>query len=117
VWFVWLLAAAFWALMVVLIVQECRERGFGVLLGLKCADCGERIKRADKDTTRIRNEFVAALADRVFVAHAASGGKTEIFCQKVLGWGKPLMTFKDPSNIALHNLGALPFSGLDDIGS
>ena len=84
---------------------------------LMLSPCGERIKRADKDTTRIRNEFVAALADRVFVAHAASGGKTEIFCQKVLGWGKPLMTFKDPSNIALHNLGALPFSGLDDIGS
>jgi len=67
---------------------------------------GEKTKRADEDTARFRNEFVAALASRVFVAHAASGGTTESFCRKVLGWGKPLLTFKDPSNIALLNLGA-----------
>ena len=78
---------------------------------------GERTKRADEQTARVRNEFVAALAGRVFVAHAASGGKTEKFCRKVIGWRKPLLTFKDPSNIALLNLGALPFSCLDDIGS
>ncbi len=78
---------------------------------------GEKIKRADEDTARSRNEFVAALADRVFVAHAASGGKTEKFCRKVIGWRKPLLTFKDPSNIALLNLGALPFSSLNGIGS
>ncbi|MBU1205556.1 MAG: DNA-processing protein DprA [Proteobacteria bacterium] len=78
---------------------------------------GERTKRADEQTARIRNEFVAALADRVFVAHAASGGKTEKFCRKVIGWGKPLLTFKDLSNIALLNLGALPFSSLEGIGS
>ena len=78
---------------------------------------GEKTKRADEQTARVRNEFVAALADRVFVAHAAPGGKTEKFCRKVIGWRKALLTFKDPSNIALLNLGALPFSGLDDIGS
>lgn len=78
---------------------------------------GEKINRADEDTARIRNEFVAALASRVFVAHAAPGGKTEIFCRKVLGWGKPLLTFDDSGNTALINLGALPFSGLDEIGS
>ena len=74
---------------------------------------GERIKRADKDTARIRNEFVAALANRVFVAHAASGGKTESFCQKVHGWGKPLLTFEDPSNTALIKMGARPWASLD----
>jgi len=84
---------------------------------LMLSSFGEGIKRADKDTARIRNEFVAAFADRVFVAHAASGGKTEKFCRKVIGWRKPLLTFKDPSNIALLNLGARPFSGLDGIGS
>jgi predicted Rossmann fold nucleotide-binding protein DprA/Smf involved in DNA uptake len=78
---------------------------------------GERIKRTDKDTARIRNEFVAALASHVFIPHAASGGKTEIFCRKILGWGKPLLTFEDPSNNPLINYGARPFSGLDDIGS
>ncbi|MBM4331234.1 MAG: hypothetical protein FJ117_08445 [Deltaproteobacteria bacterium] len=78
---------------------------------------GEKIKRADEDTVRFRNEFVAALAERVFVAHAASGGKTESFCRKVLGWGKPLLTFDDPGNIMLLSLGARPFSSLNGIGS
>ena len=36
---------------------------------------GEKNKRADEQTARVRNEFVAALASRVFVAHAASGGE------------------------------------------
>ena len=82
---------------------------------LMLSPLGEKIKRADEDTARIRNEFVAALADRVFVAHAASGGKTESFCQKVQRWGKPLFTFEDPCNITLINLGARPFSGLAGI--
>jgi predicted Rossmann fold nucleotide-binding protein DprA/Smf involved in DNA uptake len=77
---------------------------------------GEKVKRADEHTARVRNEFVAALASRVFVAHAASGGKTESFCQKVLAWGKPLLTFGDTGNTGLINMGALPFSDLDDIG-
>ncbi len=78
---------------------------------------GEKIKRADEDTSRFRNEFVAALASRVFVAHAASGGKTESFCQKVLGWSKPLLTFDDPCNVALRTLGARPLSSLECITS
>ncbi|MCX5912331.1 MAG: hypothetical protein NTV04_10410 [Deltaproteobacteria bacterium] len=78
---------------------------------------GEKIKRADEDTARIRNEFVAALASRVFVAHAAWGGKTERFCEKILGWGKPLLTFGDPGNAGLINLGARPLSSLEGIAS
>jgi len=76
---------------------------------------GEKIKRADKDTARIRNELVAALADRVFVAHAASGGKIETFCKKVLGWGKSLLTFNSPENAPLIASGALPYTGFDTI--
>jgi len=78
---------------------------------------GEKVKRADEDTARIRNEFVAALASRVFVAHAAWGGKTERFCEKILGWGKPLLTFGDPGNAGLINLGARPLSSLEGIAS
>ncbi len=73
---------------------------------------GERIKRARQDIARLRNEFVAALADQVFVAYAARGGKTEAFCQKVLGWDKPLLTFKSPSNSSLLAPGAQPYTGL-----
>jgi predicted Rossmann fold nucleotide-binding protein DprA/Smf involved in DNA uptake len=78
---------------------------------------GEKVKRADEDTARIRNDFVAALASRIFVAHAASGGKTEKFCRKVLEWGKPLLTFEDSNNTSIINFGARPYPGLDDIGS
>jgi hypothetical protein len=73
---------------------------------------GERIKRARQDIARLRNEFVAALANQVFVAYAAPGGKTEAFCQKVLGWHKPLLTFKSPSNFSLLASGAQPYTGL-----
>jgi predicted Rossmann fold nucleotide-binding protein DprA/Smf involved in DNA uptake len=74
---------------------------------------GERIKRARQDIARFRNEFVAALADRVFVAYAAPGGKTESFCKRVLGWGKPLLTFNSHKNASLIVSGARPYTGLD----
>jgi predicted Rossmann fold nucleotide-binding protein DprA/Smf involved in DNA uptake len=74
---------------------------------------GEKIRRADEDTARIRNEFVAALASRVFVAHAAPGGKIENFCKKVLGWGKSLLTFNSPENASLIASGARPYNGIE----
>lgn len=67
---------------------------------------GEGIKRATQESARIRNECAAALADGVFVAYAASGGKTEAFCRKVLSWGKPLFTFDGPENAWLLAIGA-----------
>jgi len=72
---------------------------------------GETVKRATEETAFFRNEFVAALADRVFVAHAARGGKTEAFCRKVLDWRKPLLTFDAPDNAALIAMGAQTYSG------
>ncbi|BBO15820.1 conserved hypothetical protein [Candidatus Brocadia pituitae] len=53
-----------------------------------------------------RNEFVAAIADQIFVAHATSGGKTEQFCQKVISWGKTLLTFDCKENTHLIDMGA-----------
>jgi predicted Rossmann fold nucleotide-binding protein DprA/Smf involved in DNA uptake len=76
---------------------------------------GERIKRARQDIAVFRNELVAALAERVFVAYATPGGKTESFYKKVLGWGKPLLTFNSPANTALLASGALPYTGLDAV--
>jgi len=72
----------------------------------------EKVKRARQDIARFRNEFVAALADQVFIAYAAPGGKVESFCQKVLGWDKPLLTFNSPINAALLASGARPYAGL-----
>jgi predicted Rossmann fold nucleotide-binding protein DprA/Smf involved in DNA uptake len=77
---------------------------------------GERIKRARVDVARFRNEFVAALADQVFVAYAAPGGKTESFCKKVFGWGNPLLTFNSPTNLTLLASGARPYTDLVAFG-
>ena len=38
-----------------------------------------------------RNAFVAALADKICIAHASEGSKTLQFAQQVSEWGKPLL--------------------------
>lgn len=53
-----------------------------------------------------RNEFVAAIADKIFVAHAMPGGKTERFCRKVISWGKTLLAFDCKENTHLIPMGA-----------
>jgi hypothetical protein len=68
------------------------------------------LKRATAETAAFRNEFVAALADRVFAAHAAPGSSTETFCRRVLERGKPLLTFAAPENAALLAAGARPMT-------
>ncbi len=66
----------------------------------------EKITRATEKTALFRNVFVAALAERIFVAHAVHGSKTEALCRKVLDWRKPLLTFDVPENAALIESGA-----------
>ena len=39
-----------------------------------------------------RNEFVAALADEVYIAHATAGGNLEKPTERVRAWGTPLQT-------------------------
>ena len=76
---------------------------------------GENIRRATAETARFRNEFVAALADKVFVAYASPGGKTESFCRKVLEWNKPLFTFDSPHNAILLSFGARHYTDASSI--
>jgi hypothetical protein len=45
-----------------------------------------------------RNRFVGALADRVFVAHAAPASRTLAMCEELRMHGKPLLTVDDPAN-------------------
>jgi len=49
-----------------------------------------------------RNEFVAALADDVFIAHAAAGGHVESLTHRLRAWGIPLLTTssKTPNQFA-----------------
>jgi len=69
---------------------------------------GVKQRRVTADLAEKRNEFVATLADEVFVAHAARGSKTERFCHDVLAWGKPLLTLESDENASLLALGARP---------
>ncbi|HAR46552.1 MAG: hypothetical protein A2X56_04150 [Nitrospirae bacterium GWC2_57_13] len=64
-----------------------------------------REKRMTAETALIRNRFVAALADKIFVASAAPGGKTEMLCREILSWGKPVATLESPANGNLTALG------------
>jgi predicted Rossmann fold nucleotide-binding protein DprA/Smf involved in DNA uptake len=67
-----------------------------------------KIRRPTADIARERNRLVAAIADKVFVAHAAKAGKTEEFCREILAWRKPLLTLDSPDNARLLTLGACP---------
>ena len=58
-----------------------------------------------------RNAFVAALADKICIAHAAENSKTLAFAQMVLAWDKPVFTFQTHANDALFQLGAEPLLG------
>lgn len=75
---------------------------------LMVSPCSERVKRATVATAGLRNELVAALADKVFVAYAAQGGKIETLCRRIHKWGKPLLTFDSKETQSLIALGALP---------
>jgi len=70
----------------------------------------EKLRRVTADLAQKRNEFVAALADAVFVAHAAPGSKMELFCHGMLTSGKPLLTLKSDNNNHLLALGARPLT-------
>lgn len=58
-----------------------------------------------------RNAFVAALADKICIAHAAEDSKILEFARMVVSWGKPVFTFETPVNDALFQLGAQPLLG------
>ena len=62
------------------------------------------------ETAHQRNRVVAALAERIFVAYAEPGSKTEFFCREVVAWGKPLHTHVGPANQDLIAIGATPYS-------
>ena len=52
-----------------------------------------------------RNAFVAALADKICIAHAAEDSKILEFAQMVVSWDKPVFTFDTPANKPLFELG------------
>ena len=63
-------------------------------------------RRPTAELAAQRNDLVANLAQRVFIAHAAPGSKTEAFASKLADSGKPLLTLDSPSNACLVEMGA-----------
>ncbi len=64
------------------------------------------VRRPTAQIAAQRNDLVAALAKRVFIAHAAPGGKTEAFARKLAASGKPMLTLDSPASANLAGLGA-----------
>jgi predicted Rossmann fold nucleotide-binding protein DprA/Smf involved in DNA uptake len=83
----------------------------GRLLLLSAFD--DSVRRADEESAHGRNRVVAALADRVFLAYAAPGSKTEFFCREIMGWKKQVFTWSENTN--LTEIGATPVSTPDDM--
>ena len=65
-----------------------------------------QFRRSTVQLARQRNEFVAALADRILVPHAAEGSRTLELAKMISEWGKPLFTFDTKANNPLLQLGA-----------
>lgn len=70
----------------------------------------EKRRRISVEMAIIRNCFVAAITDAIFVAYAAPDSKTQQFCRDVLAWGKPVYTWESDANANIIALGAKPFS-------
>jgi predicted Rossmann fold nucleotide-binding protein DprA/Smf involved in DNA uptake len=68
----------------------------------------EEQKRPTTTRALARNEFIAALADVVFITHATPGGKSESFCHELSIEGKPVFALDTAENTNLFNLGAEP---------
>ena len=64
------------------------------------------VRRPTADLAAQRNDLVASLASRVFIAHAASGSKTEAFARKLASTGKSLLTLASPTNANLIEIEA-----------
>ncbi len=60
-----------------------------------------------------RNAHIAALADRILIAHAEPGGKTETLCKDALAQDKPVFVLDSPDNAHLIELGTVPISAND----
>jgi predicted Rossmann fold nucleotide-binding protein DprA/Smf involved in DNA uptake len=66
----------------------------------------EKEKRVTVEAAIMRNRFVAALADDIFVAHATEGGKIEAFCCELAARGRLFTTLQSDANANLIALGA-----------
>ena len=64
-------------------------------------------KRITAALAEERNRFVAALSDRILIAHAAPGSRTLALFRDLIALGKPVHTIYDPSHKNLFDFGAV----------
>ena len=72
------------------------------------------IRRPTTDLAVKRNAYIAAIADRILIAHAEKGSKTEALCKEALTHGKPVFAIDSPDNAHLVELGVVPIR-VDDL--
>ena len=70
----------------------------------------DTIRRPTAAIVARRNASIAAVCDRILVAHAQPNGKTEALCKQALTSRKPVLTLDSPHNAHLMALGASSFS-------
>ncbi len=73
----------------------------------------DQIRRPTLSIANTRNNYIATLADRLLIAYAESGGKTEQLCKDALATGKPVFTLDSPDNTHLVELGTVPIASED----
>ncbi len=66
------------------------------------------VRRVTRESALVRNDFMAALAEEIFIAHAARGGNLERSFRRWIRSGKPVRTFDIPENRDLIEAGAAP---------
>ncbi len=71
------------------------------------------IRRPTADLAVKRNAYIAALANRILIAHAEKGGKTEALCKEALTHGKLVFAIDSPDNAHLVELGVVPVQAED----
>ena len=69
-----------------------------------------KIRRPTSGLAVRRNTCIASFADRILIAHAEKGGKTEELCRNALAKGKPVFTLDSADNVHLLEHGAVPIS-------
>ena len=66
----------------------------------------DNIRRPTAAIVAKRNASIAAVCDRILVAHAQQNGKTEALCKQALTSRKPVLALDSSYNAHLMSLGA-----------
>jgi predicted Rossmann fold nucleotide-binding protein DprA/Smf involved in DNA uptake len=66
------------------------------------------MRRPTLASAELRNRVVSALATRLLILHASSGGRLARLAAEALGWGLPVHCLDHPGNEDLRLMGATP---------